>query len=62
VAVWNVNISSTRGGLSDLSLANVEALAQTENPNCPNGCFDQVGDGCYCYYYFDNKKEATWPN
>ena len=30
VAAFNMNISSKGDGLSDLSLANVEALAQTE--------------------------------
>ena len=31
VAAWNINISSQTNGMSDLSLANVEALADPEN-------------------------------
>jgi hypothetical protein len=61
LAVFNVNVSSKGNGLSDMSLANVDALAQSENPLCPNGCLDKSGDGCYCYIWIDSKEEANWP-
>ena len=54
VAAWNVNLSSKGGGLSDISLANVEALAKDEGGDC-NGCSD-IGWGshqvlkCDCKY------------
>ena len=40
MAAWNVNYGSQTKGMSDLELANVEALAQNEggeNPNCSDG-------------------------
>lgn len=44
--------------LSDLALANVEALAQGEiNPACPNGCVSG-SEGCFCHVWFDNYSEA----
>lgn len=43
----------------DLLSSNVEALAHGENPNCLNGC-KANGDGCYCNFYYENYKEATW--
>ena len=43
--------------MSELMLANVEALANDENPMCPNGCFDD-GDGCLCYHWFPTYREA----
>ena len=56
--VFNANIDSRVGSLSDLALANVEALAHNEDPedNCicrsyvyhyfhDDGCYY---DGCYC--------------
>ena len=45
--------------LSDLALSNVEALAQSENDLCPNGCWDN-GNGCYCYGWYEKYREATW--
>ena len=58
--------------LSDIVLANVEALADKSeidngggnsgiNPLCPNGCLDEIGDGCYCYRFYPDFKEAVWP-
>ncbi|WP_019541473.1 NVEALA domain-containing protein [Proteiniphilum acetatigenes] len=43
--------------LSDLALNNVEALAQSENPLCPNGCYDN-GSGCYCNGWYPTYREA----
>lgn len=28
------------------------------NPECPNGCIDECDDGCYCYDWYENLKEA----
>ena len=50
-AAFNMNVSSKGAGLSDISLANVEALAKSENPDCPNGCVKGDG-GCYCYAWY----------
>ena len=44
-------------GLSNLALNNVEALAQSENDLCPNGCYDN-GTGCYCNGWHWYYKEA----
>ena len=47
---------------SEVTLANVEALASVDpniNPECPNGCVDG-GDGCYCYHKYADYKEAKW--
>ena len=44
--------------LSDVAMANVEALADNEvNPLCPNGCLDN-GPGCYCYNWYPYYREA----
>lgn len=45
--------------MSDLMLANVEALASSENEDCPNGCLDVYGPGCWCYSWHYNVKEAV---
>ena len=45
--------------MSELALANVEALADDdENPMCENGCLDN-GDGCLCHYWFPTYREAN---
>jgi len=60
-AAWNVSLSSKMKGMSDLSLANVEALAADENGTYysnrsdyydPNKkCYQQcVKDGDSCFY------------
>ena len=52
--------------MSDLAMANVEALASSSendpdyNPDCPNGCLDG-GKQCHCYHNYSDYKEATWP-
>lgn len=43
--------------LTDMALANVEALAQGENDMCLNGCLSN-GDGCYCNGWFPTDREA----
>ncbi|RHR91211.1 NVEALA domain-containing protein [Parabacteroides sp. AF14-59] len=45
-AGWNFCQSQDDMELSDLALANVEALARGES-GCPNGCVEN-GDGCFC--------------
>ena len=55
---YGVNKSmKSNANLSDLALNNVEALAQSENDLCPNGCWLN-GSGCYCYGFYENYKEA----
>lgn len=49
---------SVMNGMSELALANVEALANTESSDCPNGCFDN-GNGCFCHYWFPTYREAN---
>ena len=60
VAAINMNVNSNRDELSDISLANVEALARDEiNPVCPNGC-DKGNDGCFCWQWYNDLKEHDW--
>ena len=56
-AAFNMNIDSNEG-LSDVSLANVEALAITET-GCPNGCTNG-GGGCYCFAEYKDLREYDW--
>jgi hypothetical protein len=56
VAAWNVNLSSQSNDLSELSLANVEALAGNETSECPNGCYPN-GNGCYCNGWWECEKK-----
>lgn len=46
-AGYNIYQSQRMDTMSDLMLANVEALARGEDSGCPNGCIDN-GDGCTC--------------
>ena len=65
ITVFNAQKSDV---LSDIAMANVEALAEGEgeggditiNPECKNGCLKDV-DGCYCYHKYSDYKEAVWP-
>ncbi|MDR2774930.1 MAG: NVEALA domain-containing protein [Tannerella sp.] len=44
---WNVSRNmKNEVTLSDVALANVEALAEEINSECPNGCLAQCGSGC----------------
>ena len=73
VMVSGINVFNAQKSeqLSDIVLANVEALADKSeidngggnsgvNPLCPNGCLDENGDGCYCYRFYPDFKEAVW--
>ena len=57
IAGVNVYHSQRTTEMSDMALANVEALANNENDLCPNGCYDN-GDGCYCNVWFETLREA----
>ncbi|MBE8722336.1 NVEALA domain-containing protein [Sphingobacterium pedocola] len=57
VATFNVTIGTPNSATATISLSNVEALADGENPNCPNGC-KANGDGCFCNYWFPTDREA----
>lgn len=57
-AGWNYQQSKQESEISDLTLANVEALASGESSNCPNGCYDN-GSGCFCHYWFPSYREAN---
>ena len=66
VAAFNVNVNITAGNeLSAISLANVEALAQSETGNCPSGC-KNIGWGtneilrCDCSYTSYFSSCASW--
>ncbi len=59
-AGWNFSQNQNEVELSDLALANVEALARYEDDYCPNGCLDEKGDGCWCYIEYPHVREATW--
>ncbi|HCK23656.1 MAG TPA: hypothetical protein DHW31_02555 [Bacteroides graminisolvens] len=59
IAGYGVYSSQKSDILSDLVLANVEALAVNENPLCPNGCVSN-GDGCYCNGWYPCYQEAKW--
>ena len=59
IAGFNVYNSQKSDVMSELALANVEALADDdENPMCENGCLDN-GDGCLCHYWFPTYREAN---
>jgi hypothetical protein len=58
--IANVNIANKIGSLSDFSLANLEALADEINPDCPNGCLAECSDGCWCRQWYPIYKEAEW--
>ena len=59
VVGWNYQQGKTDVKLSDLALANVEALADGENPfDCPNGCLTSPGQ-CFCHFY-SPYEEAKW--
>lgn len=59
IAGWNYQ-QNKEVELSDLAMANVEALAQGEiNPLCENGCIDN-GNGCLCKEWFPTYREYEW--
>ena len=63
IAGYGVYTSQKSETFSDLTLANVEALAASrEDSLCPNGCVDGAG-GCSCNgIYVKTWKEYNWGN
>jgi hypothetical protein len=57
VAAVNVSLGTKSDDLSNVFLANVEALAGNELSDCPNGCYDN-GNGCYCNGWHPCEREA----
>ena len=56
VAGYNIYTNLKSNTMSDMMLANVEALASGEiNQMCPNGCVSD-GDGCTC----NGTDHPTW--
>ena len=61
IAGFNVYNAQKSDVMSDLALANVEALARYEDGECPNGCLTEYDEkGCWCYRYYPNVKEKDW--
>lgn len=60
LAGYNMYQTQSEMVMTDLALANVEALAMNENLDCPNGCLSELGDGCWCYSYYPYNKEKHW--
>lgn len=61
IAGWNYQQNQQSVELSDLALENVEALAQYEDNECPNGCLTIYDPkGCWCYRHYPNVKEKDW--
>lgn len=61
VAGYGVYSTQQKAEMSDLAMANVEALAQNEGDgmlDCPNGCLDMPGH-CFCYGYHPYE-EKRW--
>ena len=59
VAGYGVYTNQTSDAMSDLVLANVEALANSESDMCLNGCVSN-GGGCLCHYWFPTYREYNW--
>lgn len=60
IAGYGVYANLKVESMSDLMLANVEALARGESDGCPNGCVSN-GDGCACNgIYVSIWKEYHW--
>ena len=57
IAGYGVYANQKTDVMSDLALANVEALARNEISNCDNGCWDN-GSGCLCGVWYPGWKEA----
>ena len=60
-AGWNYQQNKQEVELSDLALANIEALARYGDDECPNGYLTEYDEkGCWCYRYYPNVKEKDW--
>ena len=61
VAGYGVYASQKSDAMSDLMLANVEALARYEvNPDCPNGCTSSLNSYCHCFKIDRDMREVHW--
>lgn len=61
VAGYGVYASQKSDAMSDLMLANVEALASYEvNPDCPNGCTSSLNSYCHCFKIYRDMREVHW--
>ena len=61
VAGYGVYASQKSDAVSDLMLANVEALARYEvNPDCPNGCTSSLNSYCHCFKIYRDMREVHW--
>lgn len=61
VAGYGVYTSQKSEVMSDLVLANVEALARYEiNPDCPNGCTSATNRYCHCFTIYHDMREVHW--
>ena len=57
---YGVNQSmKSDAAFSDMALANVEALAQSESDLCLKVC-DGSGNGCFCYHWYAFLRETNW--
>lgn len=61
IAGYGIYANQNTDSMSELMLANVEALADdTENPLCPNGCVAE-GNGCTCNgVHYPEWREYSW--
>ena len=59
IAGFNVYNAQKSDVMSDLALANEEALASAEASGCDNGCVD-YGWGCYCNGWHWTFREYQW--
>ena len=60
-AGYGVYASQQSDAMSDLMLANVEALARYEvNPDCPNGCTSSLNSYCHCFKIYRDMREVHW--
>lgn len=39
---------------------NIQTSKASIDPECPNGCLDESGGGCYCYRWYPHVKEKVW--
>lgn len=61
VAGYGIYASQKSDAMSDLMLANVEALARYEvNPDCPNGCTSSLNSYCHCFKIYRDMREVHW--
>lgn len=55
----NMRNSQKTTVISDIALANVEALADDEHESCLKICMNG-NEGCFCYQWYSYLKEVNW--